>query len=90
MIRHQHIEVGGRRVTIPSFLVVPGQVVSVIEASRNQPAVQQAVQSMDRTTLAPYLSLDEHGFSGKLTSLPSRADIPTPVSEQLIVELYSK
>lgn len=90
LIRHHHIHVDGRRVTIPSFLVSPGQVVSIVEASRNQPAVLQAVQSMDRTSLVPYLSLDESGFSGSMTSLPSRADIPTPVTEQLIVELYSK
>ncbi|MBN1426402.1 30S ribosomal protein S4 [Candidatus Fermentibacteria bacterium] len=90
LIRHRHIHVNGRRVTIPSFLVSPGHVVSVIESSRANPFVQQSVQSMDRTNLAQYLSLDEHGFSGKLVALPARVDIPTPVIEQLIVELYSK
>jgi len=90
LIRHHHIHVDGRRVTVPSFIVSVGQVVSIIEASRTQPAVVQAVQSVDRASLAPYLMLDEGGFSGKLTSIPSRVDIPTPVSEQLIVELYSK
>ncbi len=90
LIRHRHIHVDGRRVTIPSYQVSPGQVVSVVERARSHPAVVESVQSLNRSSLVPYLSLSEDGFSGKLVALPSRADIPTPVAEHLIVELYSK
>lgn len=90
LVRHRHILVDGKRVTIPSYLVSPGQVVSVREESRTIPLIVESVQAMDRASLVPYLALSEDGFSGTLTMLPSRADIPTPVSEQLIVELYSK
>jgi small subunit ribosomal protein S4 len=90
LIRHRHITVNGKRVTIPSYLVAPGASISVNERAKRVPLVQNAVQSKDKSSLVPYLSLDEDGFSGKLESVPRREDIPVQVNEQLIVELYSK
>lgn len=90
LIRHRHIAVNGKRVTIPSYLVALGASISVHEKAKRIPSVQNAVQSKDKSALVPYLSLEEDGFSGKLESVPRREDIPVQVNEQLIVELYSK
>ena len=90
LIRHRHITVNGKRVTIPSYLVAPGASIAVNEKAKRIPSVQHAVQSKDKSTLVPYMSLEEDGLTGKLVSVPRREDIPVQINEQLIVELYSK
>lgn len=90
LVRHRHIQVNGRRVTIPSFLIEPGHVVTISEKARDMPIVKNAIKATDRNNIVPYLHLDEGGFSGGMENHPSREDIPVQVNEQLIVELYSK
>jgi small subunit ribosomal protein S4 len=88
IIRHGHFEVNGRRVNIPSYQVKPDDVVALKEGS---PAAQVVRDATDLTaSVAPWLQADHDNLSGKVLKLPDRADIDTPVQEQLIVELYSK
>jgi small subunit ribosomal protein S4 len=89
-VRHGHIQVNGRRVDIPSFALKPGDVVSVTEKSRKVEVIKNAVQNRRRTEMQSWLDFDEKAMSGSLLQVPSREDIPVPVQEQLIVELYSK
>jgi len=89
-VRHRNVTINGKLVTIPSYLLEPGEIVSIAEKMKNNPVVKNSVQAKDRTSLVPYMTLSEDGFSGSFASLPSREDIPTQVNEQLIVELYSK
>ncbi len=80
----------GRKVNIPSFRVKPGDVVSVKEKSKQLPIVQGALKGAEMRPTIPYVQVDRGKIEGTFMSLPSRADIPMPVEEQLIVELYSK
>jgi len=89
-VRHRNVTINGKLVTIPSYLLEPGEIVSISEKMKNNPVVKNSVQAKDRTSLVSYMTLSEDGFSGSFASLPSREDIPTQVNEQLIVELYSK
>ncbi|HEX4811588.1 MAG TPA: 30S ribosomal protein S4 [Nonomuraea sp.] len=90
-ICHGHIAVDGHKVDIPSYLVRPGQVITVRERSRRmQPfvAAAEGVHADDR--LAPYLSVDHAGLRFTLTRRPEREQIAVPVDEQLVVEFYSR
>jgi small subunit ribosomal protein S4 len=90
-IAHGHIAVDGRKVDIPSYLVKPGQVVSVRERSRRmQPfvAAAEGVHADERT--APYLSVELPELRFTLTHRPEREQIIVPVDEQLVVEFYSR
>jgi small subunit ribosomal protein S4 len=88
LVRHGHFEVNGRRVNIPSFQVGPDDTVSLRGSSTAKDVV---VEATDLTaSVAPWLQADHDNLSGKVLRLPDRADIDTPVQEQLIVELYSK
>jgi small subunit ribosomal protein S4 len=88
LVRHGHFEVNGRRVNIPSYQVSPEDTVSLRGASTAKDVV---VEATDLTaSVAPWLQADHDNLSGKVLRLPDRADIDTPVQEQLIVELYSK
>ncbi len=88
LVRHGHFLVNGRRVNIPSYQVKPGDVVQVRDGS---PAAQVVRDATDLTaSVAPWLEADHEGLTGRVLKLPERAEIDTPVQEQLIVELYSK
>ncbi|MGW3342224.1 30S ribosomal protein S4 [Nonomuraea rubra] len=90
-ISHGHIAVDGRKVDIPSYLVKPGQVISVRERSRQmQPfvAAAEGIYADDRT--AAYLSVELPELRFTLVSRPQREQIAIPVDEQLVVEFYSR
>jgi small subunit ribosomal protein S4 len=90
LIRHRHVEVNGRVVDIPSFVVKPGQQVALKAKSKDIMPVQAALEARTRPSLLDWLALDEKARVGRMVREPSRADIPLAAQEQLIVELYSK
>ena len=91
IVRHGHIQVNGRKVNIPSFIVKPGDEIAVRESSRNNPTI---LSSRDATAHAPapsWMDVDRENLKGKINSAPRRDELTQiPINEQLIVELYSK
>jgi len=90
LVRHGHFKVNGRKASIPSIRLKVGDVVDVVEASRSLAAIQAALAGASRRTEVEWVSVDKVKFAGRVLSQPVRTQIPTPVNEQLIVELYSK
>lgn len=91
LVRHGHFEVNGRKTDIPSYLVTPGDVISVRSASRSKGYFKDRVQVMQGNLNAPaWLSLNLGEMSGSVVSEPSREDVEIPLNEQLIVEYYSR
>ncbi len=90
LVRHGHILVNGKRVTIPSYFIRAGEVVSVKEQSRQIGRVVSALEAAQRRGVPEWAEVDREGFSGRMKLLPTRSDITAPINEKLIVELYSK
>lgn len=90
LVSHRHIHVNGRTVNIPSYRVEVGDVITVKERSRNIVPVLGAMELAGSRQIPGWLSLDQERRQIKVTSVPGRQQIDVPVSEQLIVELYSK
>lgn len=90
LIRHRHVEVNGRLVDIPSYLVEPGQEVRVKQATRENVGVMAAMDQSSRGAPLNWLAVDRDTFSGRMLERPQRANIPIAAQEQLVVELYSK
>jgi len=90
LVRHRHVEVNGRVVDIPSYVVKPGDEVSIRPKSRDNDVVAASLESRTRPDLPEWLALDEKSRLGRMVRTPERQDIPLAVQEQLIVELYSK
>lgn len=88
LVNHGHFQVNGKKVNIPSYTVKPGDVIKVKEKSTNSPKFKE-VKEMSITVPA-WVSVDVEKLEGKVLSVPTRAEIDTPVAEHLIVELYSK
>jgi small subunit ribosomal protein S4 len=90
LVRHGHIQVDGKVVTIPSFLLDVNQTVSIAEKSRQKKVVVEAVELAQRRGVPPWMNLEREQFRGALKALPARGDLTMPISEKLIVEHYSR
>ena len=90
LVRHGHVTVDGRKVSIPSFRVAKGQVIAIKEKSRSNEQIKASVETARARGVPAWLDLTPESFSGKVVELPKREDIKLPIQEQLIVELYSK
>ena len=89
MVAHGHVEVSGRKVSVPSYIVKVGEVVQLRGISKMQERVADNLAA-GRSPVPPWLELDANEKRGTVRGLPIREDIQIPVQEQLIVELFSK
>jgi len=90
LIRHNHFQIGGRKVNIPSYQVKPGEVISLKEKSRKNALIIENIEGVARRGVPSWLELDKGNFQGTVKAMPNRDEITMPIQEQLIVELYSK
>lgn len=86
LVGHGHVLVNGRRVTIPSYLVRPGDALALSQTASEMPTV---IEELDAKR--PLLRwLERQDTAGRVLQLPSREDMDLPVNEQLIVAFYSR
>ena len=90
LVRHNHFLVNGRKVNIPSFLLRPGDKVTVVDGSRQLAGINDAMEAMPRRGLPAWLDMDKTKYEGTFRTLPTREEMNLPVQEQLVVEFYSK
>ena len=90
IVNHGHILVNGSKVDIPSYLVKPGDVVSVREKSKSSARMKEIVEAKEKRIIPKWLSMDKNKLEGKVLQLSDREDSDYDVEEHLIVELYSK
>jgi small subunit ribosomal protein S4 len=90
LVNHNHVLVDGKRVSVASATVKVGQEVMIREKSRNMPVVNESIKSAQRRTPLPFVELNAANYSGRLVREPSKGDLPIPIQDHLIIELYSK
>lgn len=90
LVRHGHFTVNGHRVDIPSYMVKPGEVIQIAEASKESPLIKEIAEGLGHKTVAAWLEMSAQDMSGKVVRFPTREEIDTPIQEHLIVELYSR
>lgn len=90
LVRHRHVEVNGRTLDVPSYVVRPQDEVRVAPASRELAMVQASLAALSRAAPVSWIAVDTEKAAGKVTERPTRDAIPIAAQEQLIVELYSK
>ena len=89
LVTHGHFMIGGKSVDIPSYLVVPGDVITLKENSKKLDLVHKAL-GRTKDNVYSWLAVDKATLSGTFLQLPAREEVPLNANEQLIVELYSK
>jgi small subunit ribosomal protein S4 len=87
IVSHGHVSVNGRKVNIASYRVKPGDVVAVIENSKN---VEIIKLSIEEASAPAWIELDKAKFSGKILQNPTKDDMDFELNEALIVEFYSR
>ncbi|NBR45832.1 MAG: 30S ribosomal protein S4 [Verrucomicrobia bacterium] len=90
MVTHGHINVNGRRVSIPSYSCRPGDVVEVRDNPKSRQLGTRGLETTQIRPLVDWLTLNKDAFKGTLTRIPTREELTPVANEQLVVELYSR
>jgi len=90
LVSHKAIEVNGKPVNIPSYMVKSGDVVSVREKSKKQIRVQEALQLATQVGMPAWVEVNVDKVEGVFKKSPDRDEFASDVNESLIVELYSR
>jgi small subunit ribosomal protein S4 len=90
LVSHCAILVNGKVVNIPSYELLPGDVISIKESKKKQLRVQSALSLAQSRAACSWVEVDANDLKGTYKQSPDRADLPSDIIEKLIVELYSK
>jgi small subunit ribosomal protein S4 len=90
LVAHGHFAVNGRATNVPSYELKPGDKVEVRESHKSREAFKVLRETLRSHQAPDWLSLDATNLSGTITSLPRRDQMPLDLSEQLVVEYYSR
>ena len=90
LINHGHFKVNGRKFDIASFLTRVGDVVAVRERCKSKPVFKLIAEDRGGQGIVDWLEVDHEKLEGRVLRVPSREEIDVPVTEHLIVELYSR
>ena len=90
MVRHGLFLLNGKRVSVPSIQLKAGDVVEVRNKTKPNLVINEALEVVARRGVPTWLEIDPSAMKGVVKNLPTREDITFPMTEQLIVELYSK
>ena len=90
LVSHKAILVNGKTVNIPSYKVVPGDVIAIREKSKNQLRINAALELAAQRGFSIWVEVDAKKKEGTFKVLPERSDLAADINENLIVELYSK
>jgi small subunit ribosomal protein S4 len=90
LVSHKAVMVNGKSVNIPSYEVAAGDIVSIREKSRNQTRIANALELNAQAGTVSWVEVNKSAFEGTFKNVPDRSDLSADISENLIVELYSK
>ena len=90
LVSHKSILVNGSVVNVPSYQISEGDVVSIREKAKEQLRIKSALELAAQRSDIDWVSVDMSKLEGQFTRKPDRADLPSEINENLIVELYSK
>ncbi len=90
MVSHGHINVNGRRVSIPSYACRPGDVIEVRDNPKSRQLGSRGLETTQIRPLPDWMTLNKDAFKGTLTRVPTREELTPVANEQLVVELYSR
>ena len=90
LVSHKAVEVNGKVLNVPSYQVQVDDVITIREKAKKQVRIQNAVALAEQYGFAEWIEVDTKAMKGTFKRLPDRSELPAEISEQLVVELYSK
>lgn len=90
IVRHGHFSVNGRATDIPSYITKAGDVIAVLENSRNKEYFKVVAEVILKKDVPGWISLEGKALSGRILNIPNRDEMDLSIKEQLIVEHYNR
>jgi small subunit ribosomal protein S4 len=90
LVSHEHLELNGKKVNVPSIRLKVGDVISIRENFRSSERCKALVEELQTKTAPKWLDVNKETLTAKVIALPTKEDLDYPVEEQNIVEFYSK
>lgn len=90
LVRHKAVLVNNKTINIPSYQVSAGDVIEIRESKKGQTRIQDSLKLAESFGFPEWVSVDTTKMMGVFKRIPDRSDLPAELSEQLVVELYSK
>jgi small subunit ribosomal protein S4 len=91
LVRHGHIKVGGKKVSIPSYPVKAGDVISLTGKLKENVGVKLSLETAKKLNNRPsFIEFNEAELSAKVLRIPERSEMSFPINDQLIIEYYSR
>ena len=88
IVNHGHILVNGKKVDIPSYIVKPGDTISVKENSKDHKAIKESLEAINNTV--EFVNFDKNKLEGTYVRYPERSELSADINEALIVEFYNR
>ena len=88
LVNHGHVTVNGKKVDIPSYIVKPGDKISVKEYSKDHKAIKESLEAINNTV--EYVTFDKNALTGTYVRYPERSELSAEINEALIVEFYNR
>jgi small subunit ribosomal protein S4 len=86
MVVHGHVLVNGKKLDRPSYVVVPGDVITLKEKAHK--LARENMESNPGHQVGPWLEWNPAQLSGKVIAMPVPSDVPFEVNMNLIIEFY--
>ncbi|OGW74099.1 MAG: 30S ribosomal protein S4, partial [Nitrospirae bacterium RIFOXYC2_FULL_44_7] len=90
LVKHRFVDVGGRCVDVPSYIVKPGQVVKIRGKGKEKEHIKKSMDFAQEKGIFPWLEVAADKLEGKFLRIPERNELPLDIKEQFIVEFYSR
>jgi small subunit ribosomal protein S4 len=91
LVKHGHVKIGGKKVSIPSYPVKAGEVISLNTKLKENVGVKLSLETAKKLNNRPsFLEFDEATLTAKVLRIPERAEMSFPINDQLIIEYYSR
>ena len=88
LVNHGQFEVNGKKVDIPSYRCVPGDVIAIKEQSKEHPAVKAALENVHNRV--EFITYDENKMAATYVRYPERSELNADINESLIIEFYNR
>ena len=90
LVSHKAVLVNGAIVNIPSYKVLPGDVVEIRERSKKQLRIKAALELAQQRTPVTWIEVDGKAMKGTFKDQPDVSELPAEFKVSLVVEHYSK
>ncbi|QRN41043.1 MAG: 30S ribosomal protein S4 [Neisseriaceae bacterium] len=90
LVSHGAVLVNEKSVNIPSYLIKPGDIVSIKEKAKKQSRIQEALILAEQVGFPSWITVDANKMTAEYKNHPDRSELSQEINEQLVVEFYSK